>query len=161
MQIEEMGMMLFSKQTYQKATLLFWRGPFVFRCQWLLNLLPYITMASDCPQSQRRHSHQGPQAEPRLTWCFQLAAYSSVFLAARKNRQTSLLPQPHLVLLLPAWPLFQGRKDIRMILRERQKKVLVAASMKLRLKLARSKSTTDTSNTSLKDLRACGSMVPH
>lgn len=64
MQIEQMAMMMFSKQTYQKETLLFWGPPFVFKCQWLLNLLPYTAMTSDCPQSQRRHSTKGHKLNP-------------------------------------------------------------------------------------------------
>lgn len=58
MQIEQMSTMWFSKQTYQKETAIL-GGSFCFDPQQLLTLLPYITMASDCPQSQRRHPTKG------------------------------------------------------------------------------------------------------
>lgn len=38
MQIEQMGMIMFSKQAYQKETLLFLGASLDFQCQQLLNL---------------------------------------------------------------------------------------------------------------------------
>lgn len=56
MQIEQRGMIVFSKQAYQKETPLFWGASLDSECQQLLNLQLHITIISDGPHSWTRHS---------------------------------------------------------------------------------------------------------
>ena len=67
MQIEQTGMMMFSKQTYQKETLLFWGAPFCFQMPEVVKFAAVHRNDFLLPSKpEKTLHHQGPQAEPRL-----------------------------------------------------------------------------------------------